>query len=161
VDENGTGHFYGHGQISARLAEELLLQLKAPTALREQVVFLIDQHMSLLEPDKKSLRRKLGKYGADAITDLLALQRADGIGTGTLGETDRSRAVSALIEEILSEQACLTLRDLAVSGKDLQSVGFAPGKEMGACLQWLLEQVQDENLPNEKQALLAAAKLYK
>jgi len=156
-DEKGIGHFYGHGDISARLADALLLELKAPTALRERVVFLVGHHMQLLEPDKKLLRRKLGKYGTEAVADLLALQQADGIGTGTLGETDRSRAVSALVAEILAEQACLTIRDLAVNGRDLQEIGFVPGKEMGLCLQWLLEQVQDEKLPNEKQALLAAA----
>ena len=160
LDEKGTGHFYGHGSISAQIADELLLLLKAPTALRERVVFLIGQHMSLLEPDKKLLRRKLGKYGAEALTDLLALQRADGIGTGTIGESDRSRAVSALIEEILAEQSCLTIRDLAVNGKDLQEIGFTPAPQMGDCLQWLLEQVQDEVFPNEKQALLTAASQF-
>ena len=160
-DERGVGHFYGHGDISARLADQLLLELKAPTALREQVVFLVGHHMQLLEPDKKLLRRRLAKYGPEATRNLLALQRADGIGTGTLGETDRSREISALIDEILAEQACLNLRGLEVSGRDLMEIGFAPGREMGACLQWLLEQVMDEALPNEKQALLAAAKAFK
>jgi hypothetical protein len=35
---------------------------------------------------------------------------------------------------------------------------MAPGPEIGKCLQWLLEQVQDEVLPNEKEALLGAVK---
>ena len=157
IGEKGIGHFYGHAQVSAQIADELLLQLKSPTALRERVVFLIDQHMTPLEPDKKILRRKLGKYGADALTDLVELQRADAIGTGTCEDTHRFAAISALIAEILSEQACLTIRDLEINGRDLQDLGFAPGPQMGACLQRLLEQVQDEFLPNERQALLTAA----
>ena len=157
LDEKGIGHFYGHGEVSAQMADELLLQLKAPTALRERVVFLIQKHMTPLEPDKKLLRRRLGQYGVDALQQLLALQKADCIGTGT-HENDRFEAIAALVEEILQEQACLTIKDLAINGKDLQEIGFAPGKEMGACLNFLLEQVQEEILPNEKEALLTAAK---
>ncbi len=157
LDEKGIGHFYGHAEVSAQMADELLLALKSPTALRERVVFLTQKHMTPLEPDKKLLRRRLGQYGVDALKQLVALQKADCIGTGT-HENDRFAEISALIEEILQEQACLTLRDLAVNGKDLQRIGFAPGKEMGACLNWLLEQVIDETLPNEKEPLLTAAK---
>ena len=159
LDEQGVGHFYGHAEISAKMADALLLSLKAPTALRERVVFLIEKHMTPLEPDKKLLRRRLGQYGVEALSQLLALQKADCIGTGTHAD-DRFTEISTLIDEILQEQACLTLRDLAINGRDLQKIGFAPGKEMGACLQSLLEQVQDETLPNEKAALLSAAKKH-
>ena len=159
LDETGIRHFYGHAEASAQMADDLLLTLKAPTALRERVVFLIEKHMTPLEPDKKLLRRRLGQYGVDALHQLVALQKADRIGTGT-HENDRFEAISALIAEILQEQACLTLRDLAVNGKDLQKIGFAPGKQMGACLNLLLEQVLDEKLPNEKDALLSAAKAH-
>ena len=156
-DEQGIGHFYGHADVSAQMADTLLFALKAPTALRERVVFLIEKHMTPLEPDKKLLRRRLGQYGIEALQQLVGLQKADCIGTGT-HSGDRFAEISALIEEILQENACLTLKDLAINGKDLLSIGFAPGKEMGACLNWLLEQVLDEKLPNEKAALLASAK---
>ena len=156
LDDAGIGHFYGHADLSAQTADAFLLHLKAPTALRERVVFLIEKHMTPLEPDKKILRRRLGQYGVDALKQLLDLQKADCIGTGT-HENDRFEAIAALIDELLQEQACLTLRDLAINGKDLLEIGFAPGKQMGACLNWLLAQVQDEILPNEKQALLCAA----
>jgi len=159
LDEEGIGHFYGHAELSAQMADILLFQLKAPTALRERVVFLIEKHMTPLEPDRKILRRRLGQYGVDALKQLVALQEADCIGTGT-HKNDRFKEISALIEEILQEQACLTLRDLAVNGRDLRQIGYAPGKEMGACLNWLLEQVQDETLPNEKNALLSAARKH-
>lgn len=151
LDENGVGHFYGHAEISARLAEQTLLDLKAPTVLRERVCLLVAQHMSPLEADKKRLRRRLGKYGYEAVMQLLALQEAD------CAESQRFQAVRACLEEIQAEAACLTVHDLQVNGADLLAAGFAAGPEMGQRLQWLLEQVQDEVLPNEKQALLAAA----
>ena len=43
---------------------------------------------------------------------------------------------------------------LDINGWDLQQAGFAPGPEIGKCLSWLLGQVQDEVLPNEKNARL-------
>lgn len=155
LDDSGVGHFYGHAQASAQLAEETLLQLKAPTALREQVCFLVAHHMNPLEPDKKLLRRKLGKYGQENLEKLLALQEAD-----TFGKAKKSteyQYIRHLLAEIQEEKTCLAVADLQVGGKDLLTAGFAPGPQVGRCLQWLLEQVQDELLPNEKQSLLAAA----
>ena len=157
-DETGIGHFYGHQDASAKMADSLLLALKAPTALRERVVFLIEKHMTPLEPDKKLLRRRLGQYGVEALQQLLSLQRADCMGTGT--HDDDFAPIVPLIDEILQENACLTIKDLAVNGNDLREIGFVPGKEMGACLSWLLEQVLDETLPNEKNALLEKARFF-
>ena len=156
LDENGIGHFYGHAQVSATLAESLLFSLKAPTALREQVVFLIDHHMTQWEQDKKLLRRRLGKYGVQGFFDLLALEKADcGADSSVNFET-----IEALAREILSEEACLTVKDLAIDGRDLLSLGFPAGKALGACLSYLLEQVQDEQISNDRLPLLDAAKLF-
>ena len=156
-DETGRGHFYGHAQVGAEMADGVLLRLKAPTALREQVVTLIGNHMTRLQPDKKFLRRWLGRLGWDTIEDLLQLQRAD---MGSKGlqkseETDQFAVIGALLAQIRAENACLSLKDLAVNGHDLMALGFE-GKAIGQCLSRLLEQVLDEELPNEKEALLNA-----
>jgi len=157
LNENGKGRFHGHAKVSAEMAEELLVALKAPTALREQVVFLIAHHMTPLVPDKRLLRRQLGKYGEQAFFDLLTLQQADFCGKGTGEETEQFQAVYALAEEVLAEEACLTVKDLCINGRDLQALGFAPGPKLGECLSRLLELVQDEEIPNERQALLDRA----
>ena len=157
MDETGRGHFKGHAQISARMADALLLRLKAPTAHRQQVVFLIEHHMTPLEPNKKVLRRWIGKHGQQAVLDLLSLQEADFNGKGTEPPSPLFPQIRSLLDEILTEDACLTIKDLRINGLDLQKAGFAPGPRMGECLQFLLEQVQDECIPNEPQALLSAA----
>ncbi len=162
TDETGRGHFYGHAQRSAQLAASILLRLRAPTVLREQVTFLIDRHMTLLEPDKPQLRRFLGKYGETALRQLLLLQQADfgSKGSGQEKEEPQFAEVKAMLGEILQEEACLTVKNLALDGSDLLALGFAPGPELGACLQALLRQVQEETLPNEKTPLLEAARKY-
>ena len=159
MDEQGQGHFLGHAKVSAQMANDILLRLKAPTALREQVVFLITQHMTPLEPDKKLLRRRLGQYGEEGVRALLSLQKADfgSKGTGTAKEEAIFEQIDAVLEALLAEQACFSIKDLAVNGSDLLALGFASGPQIGACLSRLLTLVQDEVLPNETDVLLREA----
>lgn len=161
-DENGRGHFPSHAKYSAQIAEAVLTRLKAPTALRERVVLLIAQHMTPLIPDRKLLRRRLSQHGEETVRQMLALQQADfgSKGTGTAEEAKIFPQIENTLNQLLAEDACLQIKDLAVDGRDLMAMGFAAGPRLGQCLQYLLEQVLDEKLSNEKQALLAAAKSY-
>ena len=158
LDEQGVGHFYDHAGVSADMADAILSRLRAPTALRQQVVLLIRQHMSPLTPDEKLLRRRLVQYGEDTLRQLLALQKADRAGKGTKETDTDSDAALALLETILREQSCFSLKELAVNGNDLLEAGFAPGPEIGATLNALLEKVAEQQLPNDKNTLLEEAK---
>ena len=155
VDENGRGHFYGHAGVSAEMTNHILRRLKAPNKLREQVVTLIDKHMTRLEPQRKPLRRVLGRLGEETVLGLLALQEADmgSKGTGKAEEMEQFPHIREEIRLILEENACLSLKDLAVNGRDLMQLGYE-GKAIGEALNELLAQVLDEKLPNEKDALL-------
>jgi tRNA nucleotidyltransferase (CCA-adding enzyme) len=158
-DEQGCGHFYGHAKVSASMADAILHRLKAPTALRQQVVELIGLHMTPLEPDKRLLRRRLSRYGTDTVEQLLLLQEADmgSKGTGRPAETEQFRHLRSLLDEIRAENACLTLRDLAIGGSDLIALGIPPGPQVGQTLNRLLELVMDDAVPNIKEALMEAA----
>ena len=157
LDDGGQAHYYGHAQESARMANALLRQLRAPNELRERVVFLVEKHMTWLEPEKKMLRRWLGKYGWEAVEQLLQLQEADmgSKGTGKPETSTYFTRIQDVLREIQEENACLSLKDLAVNGRDLMALGYQ-GREIGAILNQLLNQVLDEQLPNEKEALLAS-----
>ena len=161
-DATGRGHFYGHAQVGAEMADGILRRLKAPSALREQAVTLIGGHMTRLEPNRKTLRRQLGRLGWDTMDKLLSLQEADmgSKGTGNPEELEQFAQVRGLLEEIKAENACLRVTDLAVNGRDLMAMGYT-GKAIGDCLNALLERVLDETLPNERQALLQAAEREK
>ena len=161
LDESGRGHFPGHAKLSAQMANSILLRLKAPTVFRQQVVALIERHMTPLEPDKRLLRRRLGKYGIEGTLDLLALQQADFYSKGTKEETDHFHRIRELIRDIQAEDGCLSLKDLAIGGNDLIGIGFTPGPAIRRCLEALLNSVQEEVLPNTKECLLIAAEAYK
>ncbi len=155
-DEAGTGHLYGHAKVSARLANDILLRLKAPTALRKAVVTLVEQHMTELAPDKRLLKKRLSRLGEETVRQLLQLQMAD-FGSKGSREPQKFDEIRALLEEILAENACLKIKDLAVDGRELMTLGLE-GAAIGNALQTLLEEVLEERLPNEKEALLRAIK---
>ena len=77
-------------------------------------------------------------------------------GTGNPEEMTVFPEIRELLDEIRAEDACLTLKDLAVNGNDLLALGYR-GKAVGETLNALLERVLDECLPNEKAALMAFA----
>ena len=156
LDSDGQGHFYGHAAISAELADGILHRLKAPTALRERVVLLIEKHMLWFEVTKPAIRRWLSRLGIEAMQQLMILQEADTGGKGTENPADNPyfSGIADLIREILAEDACLGLKDLAVNGHDLMALGLT-GKAVGQALNRLLELVIDEEIQNEKAVLLA------
>ena len=158
-DETGRGHFYGHASAGAELAEQVLLGLKASTRLRRQVVELIGAHMTRLQPEKKLLRRQLSRLGWEQLERELELQQADMSSKGTAepGNLEIFPEIRRLLEEIRREDSCLKVTDLAVNGEDLMALGYQ-GRQIGERLHWLLEQVLEETLPNDRQALLLAAK---
>jgi tRNA nucleotidyltransferase (CCA-adding enzyme) len=113
--------------------------------------------MTKIEPTKKVVRRWLSRLREETLLELLELQKADSYQKGTAvseGFTPFA-VIYELLEEIEAENACLSLKDLAVTGHDVMALGYT-GKAIGQALNALLEQVLDEKLPNEKEALLAA-----
>ena len=93
------------------------------------------------------------KYGVENVRALLLLQQADRLAVG--GAED---GLLPLLEQILAEKPCLSLKDLAVSGADLMALGIPAGPGLGKRLQHLLELVLEEKLPNQRQTLLEEAK---
>ena len=64
-----------------------------------------------------------------------------------------SGAWKRLPGEVLAEAPCLTVRELAVGGRELLALGYQ-GPAIGMALRRLLDCVLEGTLPNEKTALL-------
>ena len=159
TDETGRGHFYGHAKVSGEIADDVLRRLKAPTQLREAATELVQLHMTKIEPTKKVVRRWLSRLGTETMEQLLTLQKADmsSKGTGIPGESAQFDRIRALLAEIQNENACLSLKDLAVNGHDLMDIGLS-GPQIGQAMNRLLDLVLDEAIENTKDALLTAVR---
>lgn len=156
-DENGIGHFHGHAQVGAEMAEKILTRLRCSNRLKEQVVTLVLRHGDCRRTTEKGIRRLVGKLGPDMVWDLLALDRADSRGKPTDDQQEVFDEFEALLNRVLMEDTCFSLRDLAVKGRDLMALGIPAGPKLGQALQELLSRVTEGELPNEKAALLQAA----
>lgn len=162
VDDQGEGHAYGHEEQSVRIAEKVLADLRMDNATRDRVLLLIVSHGWPVTPERRLLKRRLNQLGEEALRQLIEVKRADALATGTKDpaavESHRAETLSAL-DALLAEKPCVTLREMAVNGRDMMALG-AKGRTVGEALQWLLEQVLDDALPNERDALLAAAQAH-
>ena len=160
-DEKGVGHFRGHPKASRVLCEQALRRLKCDTATLERVLFLVEKHDTWLPDTEKAMRRLLLHESPDRLKDLLIVERCDALAHSAYGRDPALVNIDRwehLLDIVLAQQPCLSLRTLAVSGDDLRTLGMAPGPAMGQLLQNLLEQVADGDLPNDRAALLSYAK---
>ena len=157
VDEEGIGHFRGHAEISCQLGEEMLERLKFDNESQERILKLVKWHDVPIEPTEKAMRRALNKMGAENVQALLKVKRADNLAQAPefLNRQLEVADLEMLLYHILKQDACFSLKQLAVNGHDLLELGYR-GKEIGTTLQLLLEAVIDERLPNNKKALLAS-----
>ena len=88
---------------------------------------------------------------------LFPIKRADMAAQSGYMQAEKLRAlehVEEMYREILAATQCLTLKDLAVSGKDLIGAGMKPGREMGETLERLLALVLENPECNTKEYLL-------
>lgn len=156
LDTDGIGHFYGHAEKSAELADTILRRLRLDTASRRQIMELIQYHDLPLIAEKKPLKRLLNKLGPDGLRRLIALHRADTCGQASICQSrlETYRQAELVLDGILQEAACFCLKDLAVNGNDMLAIGLQ-GKQVGAALQDCLNAVMDERTPNDRDALLA------
>lgn len=159
----------GLPEVSARLAALLLplgeqgtrkalKQLRCSNALIEEVTTLVRE--AGLVPEEKTAaraiqaRRLLGRLEPDPLRRLLALCAAH--------RPEQAAAFAALqtaAGRLQAENACCRVGQLAVNGRDLMALGAKPGPGLRGQLEALLEAVITGQLPNERNALLAAVKI--
>ncbi|WP_085832797.1 CCA tRNA nucleotidyltransferase [Clostridium merdae] len=159
-DKKGVGHFHGHGSVSVELAQQALTRLRFDGKTTRRVCSLIRIHDMPLQPDPAWIRRRLSRMGEEDFRALLEIRRADSLAQNP-AYRDRLTQLDALLpilEQILAEQQCFSLKDLCIDGTDLITLGLRPGPMVGELLKQLLDAVIQGKTANEKEALLTLAK---
>ena len=160
LDENGVGHFPGHQAAGRDMAAEMLRRLRFPKVLRERIALLIELHDRPLVATEKAVRRALNQLGEETFRQLLAVKRAD-----NLAQSDMDRArletvqeTEKILSDLIKQKACFSLKQLAVNGDDMLSLGLS-GRRVGRTLNELLNNVIEGRLPNDKEMLLDVARI--
>jgi len=89
---------------------------------------------------------------------LYRLRRADAYATA--GEEVSPKFLLPLadrVDRIIAAGNAFSLKDLAVSGKELIAIGIQPGKTLGIILDQLLESALDDPALNTREKLLEIA----
>lgn len=161
VDEKGIGHFYGHNDKSAEITENYLTKYKYDNFTKERVYKLVKVHDTPIEPDRILIKKRINRMGKDCFFDLIKIKRADNLAQNlNKVRLDIIDEIEKIATDIINED-CFTLGSLKINGGDLIKNGFKPGKQLGNILNTLLEEVIEEKIPNEKEALLNRAEELK
>ena len=157
TDEDGVDHFYGHAEKGAESAFKILKRLKFDRDTMDKVKQLIKYHDYRFPAEKKNVRKAVNKIGEELFLSFLEVKRADTVAQSNFLQDEKFEwidKVNELYEEILRDKECLSLKDLAVNGRDLIEMGITPGKELGDILAAMLADVLDEPSHNIKEYLL-------
>ena len=161
TDENGRDHFKMHGPAGEKMASAILRRLKFDNDTISKVCRLIRWHDDRPAPDMCSVRRAVNRIGEDIFPLYLEVQRADMLAQSTYKREEKAARLEGVNEcyrKILEEGQCVSLKSMAVRGRDLIAAGYAPGPELGEILDRLLEHVLEHPEDNEKDRLLALLK---
>ncbi|MCH5321553.1 MAG: CCA tRNA nucleotidyltransferase [Eubacterium sp.] len=160
TDENGTDHFKGHQKISAQYAETALKRLKVSNEIYDRVMFLVPIHDMHIGTDRKKIKKWLSKVGESSLRDLIEVKRADKLAQNpekTQQELINLDITKSELDSVIAEGEPFTVKDLAVNGNDMMSLGLQ-GKQIGSALNLLLDKVINNELPNIKENLISYIK---
>ncbi len=162
VDEDGTTHFHGHPAAGEEIARKILRRLRFDNDTVSVVTRLVRYHDygNGVTPDLRIVRRAVNKIGEDIFPLLLPVRRADILAQSEYMRTEKLENLElwkTLYQEMLLKKQCVSLKTLAVTGRDLIAMGMNPGRELGEILQKLLELVLEHPEWNTREILLRKA----
>ena len=159
TDREGITHFHGHPAVSAKMAEEILRRLRFDNETMVAVRRLVEFHDygNSIDPTPVIVRRAINRIGEDIFSKLLIVKKADIMSQSEYQRREKLERVDAWDRQyraIIAQRQCVSLKDLAVSGRDLIAAGMRPGPELGAMLQQMLEHVLEIPEDNTREKLL-------
>lgn len=158
--------FYNHEIFSEKITRTIMIRLKFSNEMIDNVCHLVKEHMFHYESNwtSSAIRRFIIRVGKENLDDLYDLRLADMYGMWNekvdIRYSDSIKLLLELkerIEKELSKKTALTLKDLAINGKDLISIGIPSGKKLGSILNELMNIVLEDPSQNNKEVLLKIA----
>lgn len=160
--KNGIGHFYGHEQESAVLAEKILLRMKYANKIVKNVTLLIANHLNNSKnSNKKYCKKLIEKIGYENMPKLFKLMEADRIAHKPPFDFTALDKLKIAYYEICNNNEPISIKDLVVNGNDMIVLGITKGKDIGETLKYLLGKVLEDPANNDREILLNFAEQYK
>ena len=139
------------------MADRILRRLKYDNDTREKVIRLVRYHDRSMETSPGGIRKAVAFYGTDLFPLLMEVKEAD-VSAQSMYQREEKMEVIArwkeLYRRIREAGDCVSLKDMAVNGNDLIEAGMAPGRELGAVLQAMFEEVLVHPEHNDRDYLM-------
>lgn len=156
-DEKGIAHYKTHEIVGADMARAILTRLKLPVKLIDTVEDIIKKHMVLYrDVTDKKFNKLLSEMGYDNLLRLIEHCNADNSSKNNEVVNPENDLYERL-KRAVEKQMQVTVNDLVLNGRDLMEMGFK-GTEIGKIKGELLEKYLSEEIPNEKEEMLAYVK---
>ena len=165
IDDKGIDHFKGHAYKSEEMSYEIMKRLRMDNNTIRDVRKIVYWHdFGISGPvTKKTVRKMLSKMGPEYFDGYVEIKKADMLGQSDYRIEDRTKVFNSIIQyhdEIMAEGNALSIKELALDGKDLKALGVKPGPEMGQILKTLLDKVLAEPELNTREDLEKIVKKY-
>lgn len=162
TDDKGITHFHHHAAAGEELSRKILRRLRMDNDTTNKVCKLVRYHDygNGVPANSKLVRRIMNKIGEELFPSLLLVRKADILAQSDFKREEKLANLEEwknCYEEILRKGECVSLKTLAVSGRDLIAAGIEPGKMLGEVLERLLEEVLEDPDKNNKEYLLSLA----
>ena len=158
--------FYNHESFGEKITRKIMTRLKFSNDMIDNVCHLVKEHMFHYESSwtAAAVRRFIIRVQPECMEDLYDLRLADMYGMYNEKVDLRYSASIALllelkerVQEELEKKTALSLKSLAVNGRDLMEIGVPAGKLLGQILNELLDCVIEDPAMNSREALLKTA----
>ena len=160
--EKNDYQFLMHHRDGAKLAKSELMNLKFSNDEIDYVYNMIRYHMRNIPENSRGYRRTLNVFLENNIEykDFLRIKLADKRGKypQTHYEIGELKTTLTKFKSVIDNKQPFGLKDLAINGHDLMSIGIKVGPEMGKILNELLNKVIDNPEINTKELLLEEVK---
>ncbi len=155
----GVGHFYGHDKLGGQMTESIMKQLKYDNHTKDTVVKIVSLHCVQIENTEAAVKRFMNRHSQEMLFRVLELKKADERAKhpSCLARIPELERIENTAHDILNRKECFSIRSLEINGRDLINIGYKPGKELGSCLNRLLDDVMSGKLKNDHNELIHAA----
>lgn len=162
VDDSGVTHFHGHASQGEIMSRDILRRLRMDNDTINKVSRLVLYHDygNGVAPTGRIVRRAVNKIGEDIFPLLLDVKKADILAQSEYKREEKLANLEAwkqCFAEIQKAEECVSLKTLAVTGRDLIAAGLAPGPGLGRILDGLLQEVLEDPSKNNREYLLLQA----
>ena len=160
--EEGNRTFHNHEVYGSRIAVCIGKRLKLSNRELDQLFRLVRWHMFTVQETQtdKAVRRFIRNVTLDYIDEMIAMRRADRLGSGAKETSWRWELFKQRIVEVQKQP--FAVKDLKVNGMDVMKIlNIKPGKKVGEVLNEIFKEVEEKPELNQREVLLEKIKNFK